>query len=231
FGESLFFKWYSNKGFRYSSDYSVCFESMAGWFEVIHKPVSCFGFSLPIMELMKKDRLEELLTCFCNILRPIHGVMGLGIQQCYEEERYQHLEYEVGRDFLGVDIPGGLTDDKLRNGIRTINWLTFFNNQWLEKLGGLSYLKGASSNSAIKITPYSDGVIIRAGDWPELGWVKANPYPELYVRVNKILKPIRAPEIDSLGYGSIAGEIRFDRNSTARWLARFDVDLPPFTAL
>ncbi|EPN9539955.1 type VI immunity family protein [Cronobacter malonaticus] len=231
FGESLFFKWCSNKGFRYSSDYSVSFESMAGWFEVIHKPVSCFGFSLPIMELMKKDRLEELLACFCNILRPIHGIMGLGIQQCYEEERYQHLEYEVGRDFLGVDIPGGLTDDKLRNGIRTINWLTFFNNQWLEKLGGLSYLKGASSKSAIKITPYNDGVIIRAGDWPELGWVKINPYPELYVRVNKILKPIRAPEIDSLGYGSIAGEIRFDRNSTAQWLARFDVDLPPLATM
>lgn len=64
---------------------------------------------------------------------------------------------------------------------------------------------------------------------PETGlsWVKDNPYPELYVKVNKILKPIRAPEIDSLGYGSIAGEIRFDKNSTARWLSRFDVELPP----
>ncbi|WP_171964804.1 type VI immunity family protein, partial [Cronobacter sakazakii] len=50
-------------------------------------------------------------------------------------------------------------------------------------------------------------------------------------KVNKVLKPIRAPEIGSLGYGSIAGEIRFDDSSTARWLARFDVDLPPFTAL
>ncbi|EJO9054921.1 DUF3396 domain-containing protein, partial [Cronobacter sakazakii] len=58
-----------------------------------------------------------------------------------------------------------------------------------------------------------------------------NPYPELYVKVNKVLKPIRAPEIGSLGYGSIAGEIRFDRNSTARWLARFDVDLPPLATM
>ncbi|MCW2456957.1 UNVERIFIED_ORG: hypothetical protein M2414_004718 [Rahnella aquatilis] len=31
-----------------------------------------------------------------------------------------------------------------------------------------------------------------------------------------MLRPIRAPEIDSLGYGSIAGEIRFDEISTAK---------------
>ncbi|WP_336277829.1 hypothetical protein [Cronobacter dublinensis] len=38
---------------------------------------------------------------------------------------------------------------------------------------------------------------------------------------------MRATEIGSLGYGSIAGEIRFDDDSTARWLSRFDVELPP----
>jgi hypothetical protein len=68
--------------------------------------------------------------------------------------------------------------------------------------------------------------MIQAGEWPALGWVKETPYPELYLKVNKVLQPIRAPEIDSLGYGSIAGEIRFDANSTARWLSRFDVELP-----
>jgi len=49
--------------------------------------------------------------------------------------------------------------------------------------------------------------------------------------VNKVLKPIRAPKIDSLGYGSIAGEIRFDDNSTAKWLSRFDVELPSATTM
>lgn len=71
--------------------------------------------------------------------------MGLGIQQCYEEERYQHLEYDIGQEFPGIDIPGGLTDKRLRNGVRTINWQTFFNDEWLGKLGGMSYLRGALS--------------------------------------------------------------------------------------
>lgn len=226
FGDSFFFKWYSDKGFRYASDYSVATGSMAGWFESIHKPVSYFGFSLPVSELKNKEHLGQLVHHFCSILQPFHGLMGIGIQQCYEEERYQHLEYDIGQEFLGVDIPGGLTDDKMRNGLRSVNWQTFFNNEWLKKLGGMSYLCGALSDPEIKITSYDGGVIIQAGEWPELGWVNDTPYPELYVKVNKVLKPIRAPEIDSLGYGSIAGEIRFDKNSTAKWLSRFDVELP-----
>ncbi|QBX82574.1 type VI immunity family protein [Citrobacter tructae] len=231
FGDDIDFKWYSDKGFRFASDYSVNVNSPAGWYESVHKRVSCFGFSLPVSELKDKSNLEKLLSHFCSVLQPIHGLMGLGIQQCYEEERYQHLEYDIGQEFLGVDIPGGLTDKRLRNGFRTINWQTFFNNEWLEKLGGMSYLRSTLSNPAINITPYNGGVIIRAGEWPELGWVNDNPYPELYVKVNNVLKPIRAPEIGSLGYGSIAGEIRFDDNSTARWLARFDVELPSLATI
>lgn len=231
FGDDMDFKWYSDKGFRYASDYSVNVSSPAGWFEEIHNPISCFGFSLPVSELKNKEYLEQLLLRFCSLLHPLHGLMGLGIQQCYEEERYQHLEYDIGQEFLGIDIPGGLTDDKMRNGFRSINWQTFFNNEWLEKLGGVTYLYNALSDPAINITPYNGGVIIRAGEWPELGWVNDNPYPELYIKVNNALKPIRAPEIDSLGYGSIAGEIRFDKSSTAKWLARFDVELPSLATI
>ncbi|MEB8679322.1 DUF3396 domain-containing protein [Cronobacter malonaticus] len=231
FGESFFFDWYSDAGFRYASYYSVSVGSMAGWYESIHKNVSYFGFYIPIEELNRKDFLKALLSQFCDILQPLHGLMGLGIQQCYEKERYQHLEYEICNEFNGVDVINSNTDKKMRAGLRSVNWYTFFNNEWLNKLGGIQYLRSALSNASIEIIPYDAGVIIRAGEWPELGWVKDNPYPELYVKVNKVLKPIRAPEIGSLGYGSIAGEIRFDRNSTARWLARFDVDLPQFTAL
>ncbi|NUW58999.1 type VI immunity family protein [Cronobacter muytjensii] len=227
FGESLFFDWYSDAGFRYASDYSVSAGSMAGWYELTHKNVSYFGFYISVSELNHKIHLQKLLSQFCNILQPIHGLLGLGIQQCYEKERYQHLEYTICQQFNCVDVINSNNSKEMRNGFRSVNWYTFFNSELLNKLGGLQYLRSALRNPAIDVTPYSDGVIIRAGEWPELGWVKDNPYPELYVKVNKVLKPIRTPKIGSLGYGSIAGEIRFDKNSTARWLSRFDVELPP----
>ena len=227
FGDDLDFFWYSDKGFLYASSYYVSAGSPAGWFEDIHRPVSYFCFYLPVSEFHNKERLEDLLSQFCTILHPMHGVMGLGIQQCQERERYQHLEFDVGQEFLGLEITNSKTNKYSREGIRSVNWYTFFNHEWLEKLGGITYLRSALSEPAMKIIPYDNGVIIRAGEWPELGWVKDTPYPERYVRVNNVLKPIRAPKIGSLGYGSIAGEIRFDRNSTARWLSRFDVELPP----
>ncbi|WP_411704215.1 type VI immunity family protein [Edaphovirga cremea] len=226
FGDDLDFIWSSERGYRYASNYHVEVNSPAGWVDKIHKPVSYFGFYLPVSELKNREHLENLLFQFLNILKPMHGVMGLGLQQCYERERYQHLEYEIGQEFLGLDIINSKTDKYSRTGIRSVNWQTFFNNEWLKKLGGMSYLCGALSDPEIKITPYDGGVIIQAGEWPELGWVNDTPYPELYVKVNKVLKPIRASEIGSLGYGSIAGEIRYDDNSTAKWLSRFDVELP-----
>lgn len=226
FGDDLNFIWSSDKGFRYTANYSVEYHSPAGWYESIHKRVSYFGFYLPVSELNDKEYLEKLLVQFCTILQPLHGLMGLGIQQCYERERYQHLEYEICQEFNGIDVINSNTDKHSRTGIRSVNWQTFFSNDWLEKLGGMSYLREALIEPEIKITPYDGGVIIRAGEWPELGWVNDNPYPPLYVKVNKVLKPIRAAKIGSLGYGSIAGEIRFDANSTAKWLARFDVELP-----
>lgn len=45
---------------------------------------------------------------------------------------------------------------------------------------------------------------------PELGDVETNPYPQHYVNVNALLKAGRSPEIGSLGFGSINGEVRFN---------------------
>lgn len=219
----------SEEGFEYASDYCVQMLSSADWFEYVHFPVTYFSFYLPVSELKYNEDIENFLVEFCDILKPLHGLMGLGIQQCQERDKFQHMEYEVCQDFLGLDITNDNTDEHFRKGIRSVNWYTFFNDHWLDKLGGFAFLQSSINESRIKINKYNGGVIIRAGEWPELGWIKDMPYPELYLKVNKALKPIRAPEIGSLGYGSIAGEIRFDESSTAKWLSRFDVDLPSIT--
>ncbi|MDR2688904.1 MAG: DUF3396 domain-containing protein [Azoarcus sp.] len=58
--------------------------SPAGWFEQIHKPMTVIRFYLPIEELRGegKQKFEQLLLQFCQILRPLHGAAGLGIQEC-----------------------------------------------------------------------------------------------------------------------------------------------------
>ncbi|MBD2801706.1 DUF3396 domain-containing protein [Xenorhabdus sp. M] len=231
-GEHMDFYWSSEEGFRYASDYHIEAVSCAGWYEYVHGPVSYLGFYLPVKELKERGVIyfNHLIKEYCSILEPIHGLFGLGIQQCQEYERYQHFEYDIGQEFLGVDIPNGNTDKYYRDGLRSINWFTFINNGWLDKLGNTEKLQSQLNDKNFEIIKYDSGVIIRAGEYPELGWKKDNPYPELYVKANNVLRPIRAPKIDSLGYGSIAGEIRFDEASTEQWLKRFDVELPSETS-
>ncbi|MBD2801705.1 DUF3396 domain-containing protein [Xenorhabdus sp. M] len=224
--------WGEEEGYRYSSNYKIEMGSPAGWFECIHGSVSYLSFYLPLSELKTKGviYLENLLREFCTILKPMHGLAGLGIQQSFARYRYQHLEYEIVQEFLGIDVANVNDDDCYRNGIRSINWYTFFQDEWLNKLGGMEKLSTDLGDKHIHIMKYEGGVIVRAGDWPELGWKKETPYPESYVKVNNVLKPIRAPEINNLSYGTTAGETRFDKTSTAQWLKRFDVELPLDTA-
>ena len=218
-------RWCSSHSLDYVSDYQIGAGLPAGWFEHVHRSVSYVRFYLPVTELKEdggKERFERLVLDFCALLKPMHGLAGLGIQQLYEEHKFQHLEYEIGQMFNGIDVTTNSTNRGLRNGFSSINWYTFLADEWVEKLGGKRALANHFDNTEIKLLPYEGGLAIRAGEWPELGWVEREPYPDLYVKVNQVLKPVRTPEMGSFGNGSIAGEIRFNKTSTTQWLARFD---------
>jgi hypothetical protein len=230
--EYVNFLWSSSAvGFGYVGDYAIDAVSPAGWFEEVHKTLSYVRFYLPIEEL--QGNVTELETSFlirlCDLLRPIHGYFGLGLQNCYEHEDYQHMEYELAEEFRAVDVGHPLGRKELRAGFKTVNWYTILDQQLVDKLGGADAIRTQLPDERIALMPYSHGIVIRAGDWPELGWVKKNPYPELYVKVNQALQPVRAPELQSLHYGSIAGEIRFNPRTSNEWLRRFDNPPPPPT--
>lgn len=226
--DSADIQWGSEYYKEYVSDYQVSVYSTAGWYEHIHRRVSYISFFLPVSELKNngRERFERLVLDFCQLIQPMHGLAGLGTQQLYNDNPYQYLECEIAQNFTGIDITTSLTDKGLRNGIRSVNWYTILSDEWLEKAGGLVYLERQFAGSNICILPYSGGVAIRAGDWPALGWTKKEEKPELYVKVNQVLKSVRTPSFGSFHLGSNAGEIRLNRLLTAEWLKRFDVDLP-----
>lgn len=224
--QDISFCWSSeSSAWLHVGDYVVDGLSMQGWFEQVHGNVSYFSFYLPV-EVLKEDGrrdFENLLLECCRLLRPLHAVAGLGMQVCYENEEFQDLEYEVAQDFNCIDIGSISTLKYLRTGFRSINWYTMLSTPWVDgKLGGIAVLKQQMNDARIVLLPYDTGLMVRAGEWPELGWSRRNPYPELYVKVNDVLKPARAPEVPSFHYGSISGEIRFDKESSNAWLRRFD---------
>ncbi|MDF1897295.1 type VI immunity family protein, partial [Rahnella contaminans] len=156
-GEHVDFWCASEEGFEHSSDYRIHMASSADWFEIVHSAVSFFNVNFPASYTNSKEGISALLNELCVILKPMHGLLGLGIQQCQEKETFQHIEYDICHDFLGIDVTNDNTDEHFRNGIRSINWYTFFNEHWLGKLGGINTLRSKLDDPRIQITSYDGG--------------------------------------------------------------------------
>lgn len=223
--DSASFMWSSQQGFEHPGDY--IFEALlpVEWFERIHNALSTVRFYLPIEEIKKTGthRFEKLIVDMCNILRPLHGAAGLGIQNSYELQNYQHIEYQLLNDYRGIDLTLLIANDSWRTGYTNLNWYTYMAHHWISKLGTTEELLKQLDDVRIGILPYQWGTIFRAGDWPALGKLDIDPQPELYVMVNEVLKPLRVSNIGSLHYGSIAGETRLNERTSNHWMRRFDL--------
>ena len=221
----LNFYWSNVDNLEFVPEYLIKTFSEPEWYEKLYPDVTYVQLYLPISEL-KEFGVEQLIALnqqISEILQPMHGFFGLGIQHSHEYYDYQYLEYELAHQFLGLDISNVEGDEHLREGFKCINWLTILSDQLItDKLGSLEALKERNSDNEIRFYPYAGGVVVRAGEVPELGDVASNPYPKHYVNVNALLKPARAPEILSLGLGSINGEIRFNKRTSKEWQGRFD---------
>ena len=221
----LNFYWSNVDNLEFVPEYFIETFSEPEWYEKVHQEISYVQLYLPISEL-KEFGVEQLITLnqqISEILQPMHGFFGLGIQHSHEYYDYQYLEYELAHQFLGLDISNVESDLRFRGGFKCINWLTILSDQLItDKLGSLEALKERNSDNEIRFYPYAGGVVVRAGEVPELGDVASNPYPKHYVNVNALLKPARAPELGSLGFGSINGEIRFNDRTSKEWQSRFD---------
>lgn len=223
--DTLNFYWSDVDNLDFTPSYMIEVFSKVQWYEEIHKPLSYVQFYLPIYELehFGVEQVIEFIQQISDILQPMHGFFGLGIQHSHEYYDYQYLEYELAHQFLGLDISNDETDEHFREGFKCINWLTVLGDELVNsKLGGLSQLKQRNHDGGITFYSYLGGVVVRAGEVPELGDVATNPYPRHYVNVNALLKAARAPEIGSLGFGSINGEIRFNNRTSKEWQSRFD---------
>jgi hypothetical protein len=221
------FAWSSGPGYDFVGDYAVSAFSQMGLKEEEWRDISHFQVYLPV-EFLRGDgrvQFEKLVRDLASMLPVLHGYAGLGFQQSNEFHRYENLELELAEQFLGFEVADVLGHDELRDGFKSVNWYTILHKQWLEKLGGRKGLEQAVQDEAaqgLSLLDFANGVIVKAGEWPALGWVERDPQPAAYVAANHILRPARAPMLRGLHMGSILGEVRFDQLSTDHWFRRFD---------
>jgi hypothetical protein len=103
------------------------------------------------------------------------------------------------------------------NGIKGGNWLTILSDPFVERLGGRDAIREALGEP-FAVESFTGGVMIVAGNAPEVGDRNRNIDAPLYRKLARILRPIRIdqhPPVYAMGPLSVEGE--FDA-----WLARFD---------
>ncbi|KAF5885881.1 type VI immunity family protein [Rhizobium sp. PEPV16] len=189
---------------------------------------SRIGIYLPASwpEKVGYDQYRSLVQGWCEKLKPAYGTAGLSI--LFNEGRQgladRLLAFPIAKRFPGLDVPEQsrwyVRMNRLRKkAIRTVNWLTFIDNGLVNDLGGQSRLADELGASC-PIYSYDGGVMIQAGDRPELGDLNRGMVPKGYQRVARILKPIRfddhqrplidaPPPLDAL-------------EESIKWVRRFD---------
>jgi hypothetical protein len=178
------------------------------------------GVPLAWLEERGRDFLGLVLG-WCRRLRPMHGYGGVGIMESPDLGLAASLEqavYAMARRFPGleVDYPF-LHMGCLRGGIKGVNWLTVLGDEYVAKAGGLAHLRSSLSGDEVSFYEYPGGIVIQAGERPEIGDVNRQLWPAAYREVNRLLKPIRVRE--HLPFHGAAG---FRSDETLEWLARFD---------
>ncbi|MFH6597416.1 type VI immunity family protein [Ectopseudomonas khazarica] len=168
-------------------------------------------------------RYQKWLVYLCNQVNAAHGYGGLSSSLPYDYDSYMPAEYQLAQNYMGleVDTLAYWMGNRLQEHIKGVNWFTVLGNAYVDRLGGEDAIRHSlSGRGDIDFFNYDYGLIIRAGQYPDLGAAEDGP-PAAYVAVNKVVKPVRIPNPDSLHSYSPYGDC-FDEESTARWYARFD---------
>jgi len=168
--------------------------------------------------------LIEMILNWCNLLHPEQGTAGIAPIAERGLIRNRFREYTpLLKRFPGLDMEyDPPIKTPLGGGLRTVNWLTIVGDSYIKALGGRDALQGMVSDQ-IKLHDYDGGVLIQAGELPELGDVNNGLWPEHYRDVNAILRPFRSEDIQNTPMCLIKVPEPMDAyEETLAWIRRFD---------
>jgi hypothetical protein len=153
------------------------------------------------------DYLVRLVLRWCDRLKPLQGHFGLGVQsQVYGMNyatsavdafplirRYPGLTY--GSDnLLNLQRNDALLSDPASDGIWDINWLTAISDHYVERSEAFRRAL-ADPGEDVTVHRYDGGIVLQAGDSPQLGDLNRNLIPPAYVEVERMIQSVRFTKI------------------------------------
>ncbi|MGV7963459.1 DUF3396 domain-containing protein [Photorhabdus tasmaniensis] len=168
-------------------------------------------------------RFMAWLDFLCEQLEPDSGDCGYCL--VLPNDFYDHfpLEYQLAQYYPALQVNSAVHTAKLQYGhsIRGINWITLLSKRFVSRLGGEIWIrKTLARYPDVVISPYPNGLRIRAGQYPDLTSLPGS-VPESYFAINQLIRPIRV--IPREGHSlHFYGAGHFDDISTLAWYARYD---------
>jgi Protein of unknown function (DUF3396) len=170
----------------------------------------------------------RLMQRWCGLLKVSHGTAGFSIilEEGQSKSRGALIAFPFLKRFPGLDLPNSSrwssnVRGAERRHVRSINWLTAIDDNFVEELGGLDRVKESVGKSCLTHA-YSGGIIIQAGPRPEIGDINRGLIPEHYKTVAKLLAPLRFEDFNPrLPYLSVPKPLD-SLDETLKWIRRFD---------
>ncbi|MGV7959892.1 DUF3396 domain-containing protein [Photorhabdus tasmaniensis] len=168
-------------------------------------------------------RFMTWLDFLCEQLEPDSGDCGYCLVLPKDYYDYFPLEYQLAQRYPALQVNSAVHTAKLQyeHSIRGINWITLLSRRFVARLGGEIWIrKTLARYPDVAITPYRNGLMIRAGKYPDLTPLPGS-VPESYFAINQLIRPIRV--IPREGHSlHFYGAGHFDDISTLAWYARYD---------
>ncbi len=194
----------------------------------VNKGRGFFQFYLPLTWFTEhpESTFSDLVLSFANRLHPLSGYAGIGVLESIDFDARQEsgeTVRKIAERFPGLEIEHCIGHTiYAEKGIKGVNWLTLLGDRWVQEIGGLDYLR-IRLGEDFKLTPYEGGLMIQAGPKPQIGDVTTNRWPEHYVTLAKVLKPIQVKVHGAFHRGDPMGkQKRMDHEASLAWLFRFD---------
>jgi hypothetical protein len=194
----------------------------------VKKGLGYLQFYLPLTWFADhpSDTFPDFVLRVAKRLRPLSGYAGIGVHEIldfYARQPFQGTVRQIAERFPGVEIDACISHGNyLGKGIKGVNWLTVLGDRWVQEIGGVDYLK-IRLGEDFKLSPYDGGVMIQAGPKPQIGDVTLNRWPQHYVTLAKVLKPIQIKNHRPFHWGDGMGvQKSMDHAASLAWLFRFD---------
>ncbi|MGV2293326.1 type VI immunity family protein [Trinickia sp. YCB016] len=185
------------------------------------------SYVVSYMPVCKEERpnFEILLGAvlrWCTVCRPAHGTAGFALTFASGMSQNTKYALHLMKRFPGFDYVYGdfsMEAQEVHNQIKCVNWLTVLGDGIVGELGGIEPMREALE-PVCKVHEYPGGVVIQAGEAPQLGDTYRNDIPEAYRMVARYTKPVRFEDCRSRLFR--VPENLDKKEETLAWVRRFD---------